>query len=241
MRILLLDDDRLFTKYMHDIMADRDVHFDSASNLEQAETMIKNNHYDLLFLDILVENGELNGIQFMEQHNLHELIPYIVVISGFDNYSLEAYKIHPFDYLVKPTKKQDIINIVDAIQLRIVQNEVMYPDEQLITIKDKKNVHRIPLDEVLFIEKIDRDIVFHFKDYEILVSGTLSGTKKLLPRYFVQSHRAFVINLKRIISIIDAGNRTYTIKFQNTEKEAILSRGFADDLFRIIRQSNDPE
>jgi len=238
LKILLLDDDRLFTQYIKDIMSKYEVEFDSANTLEIAEYKIKNNQYDLLFLDIVLGGSdEKNGIQFIKDNNLHEIIPYIVVMSGFERFSLEAYQIHPFDFLVKPIRTEHIVGIIDAIKLRMVQTEIMSTDDLTITVRDKKNVHRIPLDEVLFIEKMDKEIIYHFKETEISITGTLSKTKKLLPSYFVQSHRAFIINLKRIISIIDSGNRTYAIKFQNTEKEGLLSRGYAEKVFKIIRHT----
>ncbi len=91
MKILLLDDDRLFTQYIKDIMSKYEVEFDSANTLDIAEYKIKNNQYDLLFLDIVLGgNDEKNGIQFIKDNSLHDIIPYIVIMSGFERFSLEA-------------------------------------------------------------------------------------------------------------------------------------------------------
>lgn len=41
---------------------------------------------------------------------------------------------------------------------------------------------------------------------------------------FLRVHQSFIVNKKKILKVIDLGNRSYEIEFLNYDKKALMSR-----------------
>lgn len=71
------------------------------------ESLLENNkNYDLVFLDI--EMGIVDGITVAEQIRKKNTQVTIVFITAYDKYWKDAYKVHAFQYLVKPFSKEEM-------------------------------------------------------------------------------------------------------------------------------------
>ena len=68
---------------------------------------------DILFLDI--ELPVYNGVEVGRyiRNSLQNGLMHIIYISSKTNYAMELFKIHPYDFLVKPIDKDRIIEIID--------------------------------------------------------------------------------------------------------------------------------
>ena len=79
--------------------------------------------FDIIFLDI--ELGEMSGLDIGEmlRNNFRSLLTQIIFISNHEKYAMDLFKLHPFDFLVKPVKYRDIEKIVlDIINIIFKQN-----------------------------------------------------------------------------------------------------------------------
>lgn len=58
--------------------------------------------YHAVFMDIMLDQSGLNGIETAEKlRSIAERIPLVFITSERD-YSLQGYRVHPLDYLLKP-------------------------------------------------------------------------------------------------------------------------------------------
>ena len=81
----------------------------SFNNAVEAMQYIKENHVDLVFSDVVMP--EISGITLAAK--LYELPPEVVLLSGIPGFSLEAWKIRAYGFIIKPYKKNQIKEIVD--------------------------------------------------------------------------------------------------------------------------------
>ena len=99
----------------------------------------------------------------------------------------------------------------------------------ILSFSDLATNYNIPTKDILYIVKNGRKTLIKtdIRNYEVYTS--LDKLKKSLPRYFKQSHRACIINMKRISSLncskksicFDTGEYTYYIR-DKYKKELIL-------------------
>ena len=61
---------------------------------------------DIAFLDI--EMPQINGLQLAEEILLKDIQTDIVFITAYDQYAMDAFKVHAIDYLLKPMDTNDI-------------------------------------------------------------------------------------------------------------------------------------
>lgn len=83
----------------------------SFNNAVEAMQYIKENHVYLVFSDVVMP--EISGITLAAK--LYELPnpPEVVLLSGIPGFSLEAWKIRAYGFIIKPYKKNQIKEIVD--------------------------------------------------------------------------------------------------------------------------------
>lgn len=73
------------------------------SSVQEAVKVLKNERFDLIFLDIHLSDGQSFEI-FQEA----EVSTPVIFITAYDQYALEAFKHNGIEYLLKPLKKADL-------------------------------------------------------------------------------------------------------------------------------------
>jgi len=148
---------------------------------------------DVLFLDIEfpTENGVSVG-KFIRD-DLNDQIMNIVYISHKTNYAMELFQIHPYDFLVKPIKKRQIIATISKIlELEEIENKefkYVYNREE----------HRIPYGSILYFSSENRRVVIHKRDgSEETYYGKLNDIANKMPFNFFVASKSYVINMKHV-------------------------------------------
>ena len=83
--------------------------FCSASELYEA---VSQKHYDILFIDIVLNNGE-NGIEAAKKLRSESWSGDLVFLTNFQDYVFEGYPVHSLDYLIKPASYEKICHCMN--------------------------------------------------------------------------------------------------------------------------------
>ena len=115
MKILLVDDEELqlvrLEKVCRKVIPDGE--FLCYTNSQKAFKENENNKIDLAFLDI--EMPGLNGVQLAKKlKGINPLIK-IVFVTAYNEYALEAYKVHASGYVTKPVNEEKIQEEIDEL------------------------------------------------------------------------------------------------------------------------------
>lgn len=115
MKILLVDDEKLqlvrLEKEVKKVLNNSEIisytnPFDALKD--------KDVQYDIAFLDI--EMPGINGIQLAKKlKNINKKIN-IIFVTAYDNYALDAYKIHASGYITKPVNEKKILEEIDVLR-----------------------------------------------------------------------------------------------------------------------------
>jgi two-component system LytT family response regulator len=181
--------------------------------------------YDMYFI-----NSEKSLIDIYKYYNSHEdLLEKTVFISDKITEELTFCQL----YSMKLHKKE----IVEAVKNIIERNENSKSSEIEIgklVVKGKGRIHFINPDEILFVEKVQKQIMIHKKDEKIKSRDTLSEIGHKLPKNFLNLHKSYIVNINEIDSISEVGDRTYEVNFKETESKALMSRYKAEVLFSMF-------
>ena len=75
----------------------------------------------LIFLDICM--GGMNGIEAARRVRLRSARCLIVFLTTSREYAFDAFPIHPFDYLIKPYRPEDIARVLDSAYRVMAESE----------------------------------------------------------------------------------------------------------------------
>lgn len=133
------------------ISIDIDVFYDGKKLIHYIEVQQPN--YDLIFLDI--EMPFINGIEVAQRIREINRIVMIVFISNYKNYALEAYKVHPFQFIVKPFVSQTIKRYFKQAY-DVIVSEMFYYE-----FSSHKNCYRIIVSDIMYFQSQRRVIFIH--------------------------------------------------------------------------------
>lgn len=203
MRIAICDDMPAISAELEDIVTDAQKHLNQIFKIEvfySGESLINyiksGNVFDLIFLDIELE--DITGIVVGEfiRKELDDHITKIVYISSKNNYDRQLFEIQPLHFLSKPLDKEKII---DVIKLAI---KVLEKENNLFTFKMGHRIYKIPIKEIIYFECLKREIklvsvreTFHFYD------TVKSILERLVNARFIQPHRSYIVNYDNILNI----------------------------------------
>ena len=119
MRILLVDDEDLqllrLNNEVKKVLSDAEI-LSYNSSLDALKDN-RNTKIDIAFLDI--EMPGLNGIRLAKELKKANPQVKIIFVTAFDNYAMDAYKIHASGYLSKPVKADKIKEEIEALRYPI--------------------------------------------------------------------------------------------------------------------------
>src|SRR5690625_2033575 len=72
---------------------------------------------DVVFLDINL--SEINGIELGEQILEHKPELALVFVTAYDRYAVEAFELNALDYLVKPLRRDRLMETISRIKSKI--------------------------------------------------------------------------------------------------------------------------
>jgi len=188
----------------------------------QLNALLKTEQPDLIFLDI--EMPYLSGLDLLS--NIQNP-PKVIITSDYEKYALKGYELDVVDYLLKPISFERFMKSADRIY-RLLEKESAKNTSEYIFVKSDKQLKKILLKDILFIENMENYVnVFTTSSKEVVYSTLKLFSESLPKEQFLQVHRSYVVNMKHIQSI--EGNVLHIADY-----EIPVARNLRDQVFNII-------
>lgn len=203
----------------------------------------KNQHPDLIFLDIQLSDGL--SFEIFEQIEIKSAV---IFTTAFDEYALRAFKLNSIDYLLKPIDEDDLEiavakfknqfqkSSISSLDFEAIKRMLINPSEksykQRFTIKIGEHLKMIPIDEVECFFSENKGTYLHTSDNrDYLLDTTLEQLEsELNPKDFYRVNRKFIIPLKTIKDIV---------VYSNSRLKVILPTFKADEVIVSREKVND--
>ncbi|MFV5695558.1 LytR/AlgR family response regulator transcription factor [Flavobacterium sp. LB3P122] len=210
---------------------------------ESIDWFSKNEHPDLIFLDIQLSDGL--SFEIFEKVAIKSAI---IFTTAYDEYALRAFKLNSIDYLLKPIDEADLEVAVSKFKTRLPKQETVQLDFEQIkkmltnpfeknhkkrfTVKIGQHLKVITTDEIECFFSENKGTYLHtFDNRNYLIENTLEVLElELDPKDFFRINRKFIIPLKAIKEIVLYSNsRLKLILPSYKEDEVIVSREKVSD------------
>lgn len=148
---------------------------------------------DILFLDI--EMPGMNGIAAGEyiRNDIKKDAMHIIYISSKTNYAMELFKIHPYDFMVKPIDRDRLIKNVSKLL------ELDEHDNRYFVYEYNRVKYKIHYADIIYFESERKHIKIICCDgTKKEFVGKIKEVIEILPFSFVPVAQSFVINLRHI-------------------------------------------
>lgn len=205
---------------------------------ESVEWFSKNEHPDLIFLDIQLSDGL--SFEIFENADIKSAV---IFTTAYDEYALKAFKLNSIDYLLKPIDEDDLKTALDKFRSRMPKRENLQvnfdeirrmlgnPFEKVykkrFTVRIGQHLKVLSIDEIECFYSENKGTYIHTADNrDYLIEATLESLEQDLdPAAFFRVSRKYIVPMKAIREIqLYSNSRLKVILPTYKADEVIVSR-----------------
>lgn len=244
MKVMIAEDEYLAKEeLMYMLQKEKDIELcPSAETGEELIDLYFEHKPDVLMLDI--EMPGITGIDAARQIlKSTKAAPYIIFITAYDTYAVEAFDIEAVDYLLKPFDQARFQKMLERLRSRRSDaSQIVQPTEidaetsaiKKLLIDDGEKMIVISPSSIYYAVPSDRMLEIYTEDKVIESKLTLQELeKKLTGLPFFRTHRSYLVNLNQILEITPWFNGAYNITLKDDNHTTIpVSRSARKGLFK---------
>ena len=243
-RCVIVDDELLARAGLRSMAKrDADLHvIAECANGTEAVECINTKRPDLVFLDIQMPEPDGFGVlRLLKKQDL----PYIIFVTAFDKYAVQAFDVHALDYLLKPVDEERFERAVERAKRKLRTNAEWlsgitgllqtletrrdhYSDR--FVIKEDGRIFFLHTSEIDWIEAQGNYALIHAGKKSHLIREAMSSLESQLdPEKFFRIHRSSIVNIDRISELKSLFHGDCRVTLQDGTK-LLMSRRFRDKL-----------
>lgn len=180
-------------------------------NLGLREVMI--HQPDFIFLDVQME--QKSGIELLKQIQQLSVESSVIMVSGYDDYTFEAFKHGAADYLIKPVSLDVLTKTMCRVHNSknetkaapsLVNRSSVTPQEDdethVISTRSARGSVDIPASDIVYLKASGSYSEIHLKDTKVFTcTRGLWLLERELPDYFFKIHRSTLVNTQYVEGI----------------------------------------
>jgi two-component system LytT family response regulator len=171
---------------------------------------------DLLLLDVQLPGSGGNGFALLRALREQGLpLPWVIFITAYDQYALQAFEVHASDYLLKPFSQRRFREALERAKAQLqsarldetlkrlqallnAQGPTQAQPARRLLVKSSGRITFLPVDEIDYIEAEGKYAVVHAKGQTHRLRESLRSLEQRLDARFVRVHKSTIVNVERI-------------------------------------------
>lgn len=172
----------------------------SFTTIRSIREVLEQEHFDLLFLDINVLDGD--GIALAKALREHDRLADIIFVSNREDKVFESLQVHPYGFIRKNKFLQDATAVIDSY----IEDRARHQTEKYIIFDVQGNTCHVNLDRIVYIEGSNkvRQVYLSTKEKPYVVTESLEYLETTLEKDgFLRIHKGYLVNCKYIRVILN--------------------------------------
>jgi len=225
-----------------------------AASAHEALALMREHVPDLMLLDIQMPG--MNGFELVELLGEEDLLPYIIFITAYDEYAIQAFEVNAVDYVLKPVDEDRLAQSLDRVRKQLSSRTLA--DGDLLRLvrqlregaaPDTQRPPKLPVrkgDRYLLVDPSDVTHGYIIDGVVFLVTSAFTGItshrtleeleRDLDGRVFWRVHRSHIVNIDHVTEVIPWQSGTYRLRLDDEKKTLVpLSRAQAKRLRKVLR------
>ena len=175
------------------ILHDVDYQVESFRTARQLLLNYEAAHCDILFLDILIGDGD--GISVARKiRDLNADVPIVFVTSSRD-YAIDSYDVNAVHYLMKPVTPQAVDEALKRCQ------RVIHDKHRTIKVMSGRMTERVLARDVMYAETFGHRVTLHLRGRDLDTTTPLAKIAEEGGDPFLRCHRSFVVNMDYVTAV----------------------------------------
>lgn len=240
---IIADDEAALRRYLRERLAQAWPELTicaEAENGDQAVALIEAYSPAIAFLDI-----RMPGLSGIDVARAVAGRCWIVFVTAYDQYAVEAFEREAVDYLLKPVEQERLENTVRRLQAQIASPPSAAQAEFLggilaealarkqpaflkwLRVQYRDGIRLLPVEDVIYFKASDKYTLVITDDGEALIRKSIRGlSDELDPEKFWRIHRGSIVNASRIDAVKSSLTGGGTLHLKGCDQSLAVSRSY---------------
>lgn len=254
-KTILIDDEKLSLEQLSYVLGrQQDITISGAyTDPLEALAAVKEINPDILFIDVTMPC--INGFQLAREVQDEGLQPYIIFVTAYREYAINAFEVEAVDYIQKPFLGDRVNHALEKVRKRSAgingvmeqfsRKETGSDRDQSTTGEERFNpdsINWFPVEEnesivLLHAEDVQyctvdgKTTIIHTSISSHPIAYTLSKIEEhYCSKLFFRCHKSFIVNLNHVERIMPLFKQNHVIKLKNSKVEIPVSRHYVKKL-----------
>ena len=187
LRMLRANVERFGEKHAVDLSI---IELNELRNVAQIEELLEKQEVDAVFLDIdmpYISGDDVAEALVGKYPNLC-----IIFFTNREEMVFDVIRFKPYRFI----KKQDTAKIEDVMNTLVQRSE---QEGHILIEKGKAEIVKVHVREILYIEAVNHQIVYHMQEEQIISRGSIAKLAKEFGKFgFVRAHMGCLVNIRHI-------------------------------------------
>lgn len=240
MKVLIIEDEKASAKkligYLSELRPEWTLFPILGSVRESIKYLKRNSEPDLLFLDVQLSDGE--SLRIFEEVMVKS---YVIFLTAYDKYALDAFNLNTVDYLLKPFTKQDVeksLTKLDAFiynkhgMINLIEQQFTEGYQQRFLVKKGNTYYTILSEDIACFFKDTLLFLISKNGSKFLFDASLEELEATLdPRKFFRVNRQLIVRYEAILNLKPASsNRLELALLPDIGTKVFVSQGKVNEL-----------
>ncbi|WP_378956199.1 LytR/AlgR family response regulator transcription factor [Pelosinus sp. sgz500959] len=203
---------------------------------------------DLIFLDIKMP--EISGLVVADE--LSKILPetYVVFVTAYDQYALNAFDYNAIDYILKPVSLKRIDRTIQKVLTNFSSGKFkntlpsklskltkIYSNgfNRIIGVEEAGKIILLNPSDVIMFTPRGHGATIHTQQKIYKTKQSMNYWEERLTEFnFFRCHKSYLVNFDKLEKILPMFNNTYLLKFFDYPTEIPVSRNKAKELSQIL-------
>jgi two-component system, LytTR family, response regulator len=245
--VLIVDDEPLARARIESLLArDSQVRIVGAcASVAQCERLDARIVPDLIFLDVRMPQRD--GFDLLESYSARGIHPFVIFVTAYSRYAVNAYDAGAVDYLLKPFDDLRFAKALARAKAALSVDRIAHGDQasdataarqeakpetdRLLVSEDRRTL-LIPTRDIELIQVTGKHVKIFVRDHCYLTRQSLRNVEERLDKKcFVRVHRSTIIHVEQIVALHP---------LLHGDCEVVLKRGTRVTVSRRFRRRLQP-
>jgi two-component system, LytTR family, response regulator LytT len=203
------------------------------NNGVQAVELIEEFEPDVVFLDVQMPG--MDGISVIRAlREKHPALPYFVLVTAFDHYAVEAFRLEAMDYLLKPVDKDRLAETIERVRRYVAEKQPADATAGTSAPKPALQRNKVLVKSGARNFIVDAQDIIYATIEDGLITVVASGMEgqsnyrtieelqsNLDPELFWRVHRSYLVNINRIREVVPWFKSSYQLRMDDKKQTEI--------------------
>ena len=211
-----------------------------AENGQQAVEFFQREPVDIVLMDIRMP--VMDGLEAAALLAREPQPPAVIFTTAYGEYALDAFDVSGSAYLLKPVRKNRLLETLERIQkpnrVQLSRAEEQQAETAYLSGSYRGGIQRVAVDEIICFQAEQKYVIAYTAEREILLDESLKSLEEKYGQQFIRVHRNALAARDRVMALEKGADGQAMLALHGISRKLEISRRHLPFVRKLLKASS---